>query len=196
MTPTLLLSMVAFAVAASLSPGPVNLVALSAGVKHGFRSSLRHVSGATLGFTLLLLLIGLGLHQAFRHWPSLTEWIRWAGVAFLLFMAYKLAADNGRLGHNDARPPSMLVGATMQWLNPKAWMASIAGMGAYTAGGDTTLVLAFSGLFFAICYASLACWAAAGAFMGRWLQNPAQVRWFNRGMAATLVISALTLSLM
>ena len=56
MTTTLFLSMAAFALAASISPGPVNIVALSSGAQYGFRPSLRHVSGATLGFTLLLVL--------------------------------------------------------------------------------------------------------------------------------------------
>ncbi len=66
---SLLLSMAGFALAMSISPGPVNLVALSAGAQYGFRASLRHVVGATLGFILLLLLMGLGLGAALSHWP-------------------------------------------------------------------------------------------------------------------------------
>ena len=54
---SLLLSMAAFALASSISPGPVNIVALSAGAQFGLRPAMRHVSGATLGFTLLLLLL-------------------------------------------------------------------------------------------------------------------------------------------
>lgn len=60
---SLLLSMAAFALASSISPGPVNLVALSAGAQFGLRPAMRHVTGATLGFTLLLLMIGLGLSE-------------------------------------------------------------------------------------------------------------------------------------
>lgn len=83
---TALLSMAAFALASSISPGPVNVVALSAGAQHGLAASLRHVTGATVGFTLLLLLIGLGLHELLARFPNLIEIVKWAGVGFLLYM--------------------------------------------------------------------------------------------------------------
>lgn len=191
MTLTLSLSMAAFALAASLSPGPVNLVALSAGTRHGFRASLRHVTGATVGFTLLLVLVGLGLHELLVRWPGVLDGVRWAGVAFLLYMAWRLATDDGRLqGDVPGAQPSWWVGATMQWLNPKAWMASMAGMGAYAAGGELRLVAWFAILYFAICYLSIGCWAYAGAYLGRFLDRPARVRRFNRGMAILLAASA------
>ena len=66
---SLLLSMSGFALAMSISPGPVNLVALGTGARYGFPASLRHVVGATLGFILLLLLMGLGLGGALSRWP-------------------------------------------------------------------------------------------------------------------------------
>ena len=99
----LVLSMAAFALAASLSPGPVNLVALGAGARHGFRASLRHVTGATVGFTVLLVLTGLGLQEILQRWPGLTDLVRWAGVAFLVYLAIRLAADDGRLAAGPAQ---------------------------------------------------------------------------------------------
>lgn len=70
---SLSLSMAAFALAASISPGPVNIVALASGARHGLRASLGHVAGATLGFCLLLLLCGLGVHQLLLRWPALGQ---------------------------------------------------------------------------------------------------------------------------
>lgn len=190
----LLISMSAFALAASISPGPVNIVALSSGVQFGFFRSLRHVSGATVGFTLLLLLIGLGLHQVLNQWPVLTRLIQWSGVAFLLWLAYKLATDDGQLGAGKpVRGPSFFYGAMMQWLNPKAWLASLAGMGVYAADGDTRLVWQFAAVYFVICYASVACWAYAGSTLRSYLQVPARVRLFNRAMAFLLAGSAVYL---
>ena len=99
-------SMAAFALATSISPGPVNVVALGSGARHGFTASLAHVTGATAGFCLLLVLAGLGLHEAVAAWPQVTNVVRWAGVVFLLYMAWKLAADAGELdaGETAARP--------------------------------------------------------------------------------------------
>ena len=134
---SLIISMAAFALATSITPGPVNVVALSSGARFGFVASQKHVFGAAAGFTLLLVLIGLGLHEVLARWPLLTQLIQWGGVVFLLWMAWKLASDDGRLqADNAATAPSMLYGAIMQWLNPKAWLACVAGMGLFVAEGD------------------------------------------------------------
>ncbi|MEQ8286016.1 LysE family translocator [Thalassospira sp.] len=195
-TMSLYLSMAAFALAASITPGPVNILVLSSGVQYGFRPSLRLVFGATAGFCLLLLLIGLGLHQLLETFPHLTTIIQWAGVAFLVFMAWKLFSSSGELGKGDTNSgPSALTGAVMQWLNPKAWLASIAGMGAYAASGAPTLIWEFTAIYFVVCFASVACWAYAGAFLSRFLGDPSRIRIFNRVMAALLVASALYLIL-
>lgn len=188
---TALPSMAAFALAASISPGPVNIVALTSGARYGLLPSLRHVTGATFGFTLLLLLTGLGLSRLLLTWPSLAYLIQWLGIGFLLFMAGKLAADQGDLEDADAaRGPSMTRGAVMQWLNPKAWLAALAGMGAYVTPGDGTLIWQFSALYFGICYLSIACWACAGAYLKQYLLVPGRMRWFNRAMGLLLAVSA------
>ncbi|PPS63919.1 LysE family translocator [Pseudomonas sp. BRM28] len=191
---SLSLSMAAFALAASISPGPVNIVALGAGARHGLRPAMRHVTGATLGFILLLVLIGLGLHEVLRHWPGLAVALHWAGVLFLLYMAWKLSRDDGALGEGrDTHAPSLLRGAAMQWLNPKAWLACVAGIGAFVGQGETALLGQFSLIYLVICYLSLGCWALAGSLIRSYLDNPRRLRLFNRSLAALLVLSALYL---
>jgi threonine/homoserine/homoserine lactone efflux protein len=185
--------MAAFALAASISPGPVNIVALGSGARHGLRASLAHVAGATLGFCLLLVLVGLGLHELLLRWPLLGLLLHWGGVAFLLYMAWKLARDDGRLGSDHAqRAPSAWQGAAMQWLNPKAWLAAVAGVGAYT-GGDQQLLWVFTWIYGPICFASVASWAWAGSVIRQCLGNPGRMRLLNRGLALLLVGSAVYL---
>lgn len=193
---SILVSMAAFALASSITPGPVNIVALSAGAQFGWRASMRHVTGATLGFTLLLVLIGLGLNELLLFVPSLTRGIQLAGVAFLLYMAWKLAVDDGGLNtRQPGKHPTMTVGAVMQWLNPKAWLACVAGMGAFVANGEAHLVWQFAAVYFVICYGSIACWAFAGTFLRHYLDNPKGMRLFNRLMALLLALSAIYLLL-
>ncbi|QHC96341.1 lysine transporter LysE [Pseudomonas sp. R84] len=193
---SLIVSMAAFALAASITPGPVNIVALSSGAQFGFRASQRHVAGATLGFVLLLVLMGLGLHEVLKLWPFMTRVVQLAGVAFLLFMAWKLAVDDGQLNAGDSgRAPSMLYGAVMQWLNPKAWLACVAGMGAFVADGEARLVWQFAAVYLVICYLSVGCWAYAGTFLRGYLSNATGMRWFNRSMAGLLALSAIYLLL-
>ncbi|EEG07273.1 LysE family translocator [Pseudogulbenkiania ferrooxidans] len=188
-----LLSMAAFALAASISPGPVNIVALGSGASHGFTASLRHVSGATVGFTVLLLLTGLGLNELLAGWPAASRLLQWGGIAFLLYLAWKLASDNGELGQNQQRCPSFRHGAIMQWLNPKAWLAALAGMGAYASDGNHSLIWQFAAIYFVICYLSIACWAYAGARLQHLLRHPARMRLFNRLLALLLAGSTLYL---
>lgn len=193
---SLIMSMAAFALATSITPGPVNVVALGSGARFGFAASQKHVAGAALGFTLLLVLIGLGLHELLVRWPILTQGIQWGGVAFLLYMAYKLAMDDGRLDAQDAAvAPSMLYGAVMQWLNPKAWLACVAGMGLFAADGEAARVWQLAAVYLVICYLSVACWAYVGTFFRRYLSNARGMRLFNRAMALLLVISAVYLLL-
>ena len=188
---SLMMSMAAFALVASITPGPVNIVALGSGARYGFRATLRHVLGATLGFVLLLVLMGLGLHELLVVWPFLTRGVQLAGVAFLLFMAWKLAADNGQLGAGkEDKAPSMFYGALMQWLNPKAWLACVAGMGAFVADGDARLIWQFAAIYLVVCYLSVACWAYAGTFLRGYLSNARGMRLFNRSMSLLLVVCA------
>ncbi|MCR4467090.1 LysE family translocator [Burkholderia sp. SCN-KJ] len=197
---SMLVSMAAFALASSITPGPVNIVALSAGARHGLGASLRYAAGATLGFVALFLLIGLGLHAALARWPMLTTAAQWSGIAFLLYLALRLALDDGRLSADPDDPaaqtvagPSAAAGAAMQWLNPKAWLACVAAMGAYAADGEPAQVWQFAALYLVICFASIACWAYAGASLRHRLANAQRMRLFNRAMALLLAGSALYL---
>lgn len=188
------ISMALFALAASITPGPVNIVALASGAQHGVWRSMRHVLGATVGFTALLLLTGLGLHGVLVQWPQLVRLMQFAGMAFLLFMAWKLATDDGRLGDGQTTPgPSVRYGAVMQWLNPKAWLAAVAGMATYAADGSRSVIWQFAAIYFVICYVSVGAWAYAGAFLRPYLRNARRVQRFNRLMAVLLALSALYL---
>lgn len=189
-----LISMAAFALVASITPGPVNVVALANGARFGFLRSQSHVMGATLGFVFLLLFIGFGLREILARLPVLVELVRWAGILFLLYLAWKLASDNGQLGLGANPPaPSFWRGAAIQWLNPKAWLAAVAGMGALVADGQAWLIWAFAAIYFLVCYLSVASWVYAGAYLGSYLRSAGRVRLFNRCMAAVLGGCAMSL---
>ena len=189
METSLLLSMAGFALAMSISPGPVNLVALGTGARYGFPASLRHVVGATLGF-ILLLLMGLGLGGALSRWPLVAGVLHWGGVLFLCYLAWQLLVDSGRVEGVDGGPPAFWYGALMQWLNPKAWLAASMGMGAYGVAGGLGQILLFTGIYLVICLGSIACWAYMGSRLQQALLSPRRLRWFNRAMALLLVLSA------
>ncbi|MCE8038550.1 MULTISPECIES: LysE family translocator [unclassified Halomonas] len=196
MSLAMILPMSAFALAASISPGPVNLVCLSSGTRYPLSQGLVFVTGATLGFIVLFVAVGLGLYSALALVPGLTQALRWAGVAFLLYLSWRLFRDDGRLPENEAqRAPGFMTGALMQWLNPKAWLASASGIGAYTSGSDLNQVLLFAALYLPICWLSLGSWVYAGAFLRRYVHRPTVLVTINRTLALLLAASCLYLLL-
>jgi threonine/homoserine/homoserine lactone efflux protein len=82
----------------------------------------------------------------------------------------------------------------MQWVNPKAWLAASAGMGAFASAGSVGDIWTFSVILFGICYASMAPWAAAGAMLRKASTNPARVRLLNGVLVLILLVSAAYLS--
>lgn len=194
MSLSLILPMSAFALAASISPGPVNLVCLSSGIRYPVSRGLIFVTGATLGFIALFVAVGLGLYSLLTVVPMLETLLRWGGVAFLLYLSIKLAMDSGQLPETGVdKAPGFGTGAIMQWLNPKAWLASASGIGAYTSANDLNQILLFASLYLPICWLSLACWVYAGAFLRRYVQRSAVLVTINRTLALLLAISCLYL---
>lgn len=193
-TMSLILPMCAFALAASISPGPVNLVCLSSGTRYPVATGLTFVTGATLGFIVLFIAVGLGLYSLLAMVPGLQSVLRWVGVAFLLYLSIKLALDSGELPDaGSKKAPGFTTGVLMQWLNPKAWLASASGIGAFTNANDLNQIVLFAALYLPICWLSLACWVYAGAFLRRYVQKPVILMTINRTLALLLAASCVYL---
>ncbi|SBS26697.1 Cysteine/O-acetylserine efflux protein [Marinomonas spartinae] len=194
MTLSLITSMSLFALAASLSPGPVNLVSLSGSARYGTKTGLRFITGATLGFVALFLVIGFGLHYLISQLTWITQVLQWLGIMFLLYLSYQLFIDDGRLdadGHKNA--PTFMTGAVMQWLNPKAWLASLSGIAAYIPSAKAFEVVTFAGLYLPICWLSLGVWVWIGIVLGQYFQSPEKMRLMNKTLAVLLAASCLLL---
>lgn len=56
MTPMLLSAFWTYTLITALTPGPNNILALSAATAHGFRQSIRVLAGMSLGFLVVMLL--------------------------------------------------------------------------------------------------------------------------------------------
>lgn len=190
---TVLLAMASFALSMSISPGPVNMVIVASGAQHGVRRTLPFVSGATLGFTVLLVLVGFGLMQVFDALPWLLTWLGVAGALFILYVGYRIATAPAELTAARTAVPTFLQGALLQWLNPKAWIACAAGVSMFASPESTRPLLIFIAIYFVVCYASLAAWAVLGDRVASLLGTPYRIRLFNGLMGGLLMASALYL---
>jgi len=189
---SLIIAMSLFALSMSVSPGPVNLVTFSSGLNYGFMQSLPFVAGAALGFTLLLVVVGLGLGEIIALSPVLMQVLAYTGTAFICYMGYKIATAHPELPGASERQPHFFQGAALQWLNPKAWIASLSGVSAFEATLGNGLFI-FASLYLVICFFSIAVWAFAGARVSGLLYDRSNLQWCNRIMGGLLVIVAIYL---
>jgi threonine/homoserine/homoserine lactone efflux protein len=186
---SLIIAMCLFAVSMSISPGPVNLVTFSSGLNYGFVPTLPFVAGAALGFTLLLVVVGLGLGEIVALSPVLMQVLAYAGTAFICYMGYKIASAHPELPGASESQPQFFQGAALQWLNPKAWIASFSGVSAFEATLGNGL-LVFAGLYLVLCFLSISLWAYAGARLSKLVSDRSRLQWCNRIMGGLLILVA------
>ena len=185
-----LIAMALFAFTMSISPGPVNLITLSAGLNHGTRHALGFVSGATIGFTALLLVIGLGLAVIEESFAYVVDTLTFFGAALIVYFGYKLFTSSGDLQMADQPIPNFWQGAALQWLNPKAWGACIAAVGLFKLNESLSTLYGFVGLYCVICFFGIGSWAVFGSQMERFLRTPTRRQLMNKVLGATLVLLA------
>lgn len=87
----LLLATFSFAFVTSITPGPNNLMLLASGAHFGFRRTIPHVIGISLGMAALLLCMMAGLGTLFTQFPILQWVLKIVGAGYLLWLAWKIA---------------------------------------------------------------------------------------------------------
>ncbi|WP_432735917.1 LysE family translocator [Maridesulfovibrio sp. FT414] len=187
---TLIAAMCIFSLTMSITPGPVNMVILASGAGYGFRRTLPFVSGATIGFILLLIALGLGLMQVVTAYPTFLKYLAIAGSSFIVYVGYKIGTSKPDISIKEGNCPTFRQGFLMQWLNPKAWIACIAGLSMFMDDKLLEPLFLFSALYFVICYLSLAMWAMMGSKAGVLMNTPKRMKAFNMSMGSLLCACA------
>jgi threonine/homoserine/homoserine lactone efflux protein len=190
MTAQLLLAFVLFAFATAGTPGPNNMMLLASGANFGFRATVLHILGISVGLGFMVLAMGLGLGGVLRAFPVLHEVLRWVGGAYMLWLAWKIATAKGLSDKGaGSKPMTFLQAAAFQWVNPKAWAMALTAVTTYTPEGSTVAVFLVAGTFMLVGAPCSAAWAGFGQGLRRFLDRPAALRAFNLTMAGLLVVS-------
>jgi threonine/homoserine/homoserine lactone efflux protein len=192
MSQPLLIAFVMFAVVMFFTPGPNNVMLLSSGLTHGFRPTLPHVAGITLGFAFMIAAVGLGLGTIFIAYPVLQTILKYAGVAYLIYLAAAIAMSGPVTPDQDSRRgPMTFWGAAMfQWINAKGWVMVIGTITTYAAIAVYPWNIAIQ-VVLSLVLGALSCtaWALFGSSLRPILASPRAVRAFNIVMAALLLAS-------
>src|ERR1700754_415988 len=135
MSHSLLIAFVIFATVMFFTPGPNNIMLLSSGLTYGFRPTIPHVAGITVGFAFMVGAVGLGLGTIFIAYPMLQTVLKCAGVAYLIYLAVAIAISGPmNTGQDNRRGPMTFWGAALfQWVNVKGWVMVIGTITAYAA---------------------------------------------------------------
>jgi threonine/homoserine/homoserine lactone efflux protein len=193
MTAELMLAFAGFAFVGSITPGPNNAMLLASGLNYGFRRTVPHIAGISLGCVAMLVLVGLGLGAVFEAVPVLYTTLRYAGAAYLLWLAWNIARS-GPMAYRPAsgRPMTFWQAAVFQWVNPKAWILVVGAVSTYAPRGGFELNVAVLAVLLGLVNApSISVWAGFGTMLRPLLTDPRRVRMFNVVMAALLVLSLL-----
>ncbi|WP_419730030.1 LysE family translocator [Lichenicola sp.] len=184
-----LLPVLSFAFSASATPGPNNIMMLSAAAAHGLRRTLPQLAGVAIGFGLMVTLVACGLGVPLAQSRMLQRVLQVVGAVWMTWLAWKIAAAPVQ-GQLHARPPLSFLGAcAFQWINPKGWIMAVAATATFLPPGSNALVFGpLLGLVFTL--VSVPCvggWALIGVSGARLLRHPGRLRAFNVTMALLLL---------
>jgi threonine/homoserine/homoserine lactone efflux protein len=192
MSQSLLFAFVVFATVMFFTPGPNNVMLLSSGLTHGFRPTLPHIAGVTIGFAFMIGAVGLGLGTVFIAYPILQTILKYAGIAYLIYLAAVIAMSGPvKADRNDRRGPMTFWGAAMfQWINVKGWVMVIGTITAYAGIAGFPWNIGIQ-IVLSLMLGAISCstWALFGSALRPLLSSPRAVRAFNIVMAALLLAS-------
>lgn len=181
------------ATAVSFTPGPNTTLSTAIAANRGLRGALRFVCAVPVGWSALLVLCALGVGALLLAVPALRWAVVLAGVAYMLWLASRLAgsatlaqADAGRLD------VGFWQGVLLQFVNIKAWMLALSIVAGWLAGRPDWLARFGLVLPVMVAYAffSNLLYAAIGSLLRGWLAHGRRLLWFNRAMALALVATA------
>jgi threonine/homoserine/homoserine lactone efflux protein len=181
-----------FLLSMAFTPGPNNILVASSGVNFGFRATIPHILGITLGFPMMLLLVGLGLARVFIAVPAVHLVFKYVSIAYLLYLAWRIATA-AAVGdaRGTAKPLTFLQAAAFQWVNVKAWVTAVSAVATYTLVNSSLplQIFAIALVALATACASASSWTLFGHFLRDYLHTESRRRLFNYGMAGLLVLS-------
>ncbi|MDG1438683.1 MAG: LysE family translocator [Emcibacteraceae bacterium] len=180
----------------SITPGPTNIIMMTAGVNHGFRNTLPFATGAATGFTLLVFVVALGFGSMLSENKQIMEMMGYAGAVMISYMGYKIAFSDGDMDDGAAERPSFIQGAVLQWVNPKSWIACIAGIGAFNLSESTERLGYYMVPYMIVGYLCVLAWGYAGSKISGFLKSDNNLKYFNYVMGGSLVIVAIYLAFM
>ncbi|RNM12955.1 LysE family translocator [Nocardioides pocheonensis] len=179
------------------TPGTGALFTIAAGLARGTRASILAAFACTLGTVPHLVAAITGLAALLHASGVAFEAVKYAGVAYLLWMAWSTWRDTGALRVEDvpragSRRSVILSGVTVNLLNPKLTIFFFAFLPQFVPAGSpgaTARMLALSAVFMLMTFAVFAGYGATAALLrDRVLSRPRLVDRIRKAFAASFAV--------
>ena len=165
------------------TPGPNNTMLAASGVNFGYMRTLPHMLGVTLGFAIMVFVVGFFMGALFQNSHLFREILRWGGALLLLWIAYKVATSGSIGKASNPRPMRFVEAAAFQWINPKAWAMAVGIPSQFVVGDAKVQAAVIVSLVFAVMgFFSSSTWVLAGQALTRWITTANRLRVFNAVM--------------
>ena len=180
------------------TPGAGALFTIGAGLGRGRRASLVAAVGCTMGIVPHLVAAATGL-AALMHASALAfQGLKYAGVAYLLFLAWTTLRDKGALGVDAAEPSSawrtIRQAVLLNLLNPKLTIFFVAFLPQFVHPDEPNALWHMLGLSAVFMLVTLVVFAGYGVFAAamrtRVLARPRVLAWLRRSFAGSYVLLA------
>ena len=175
----------------SVTPGPNNLMLAASGVNFGFRRTVPHMLGISIGHGIQVAIVAGLLAWVMAWLDDMRLGLVLAGCAYLLWLAWRQAQAGQPGGGNSAQPLGFVGAALFQWVNPKAWMMVLnAAILFLPRGGGWGAALSLALVCALVNFPCIALWAVVGDRLRFRLRDPRALRVFNYAMALLLAATA------
>ncbi|MCJ8518307.1 threonine/homoserine/homoserine lactone efflux protein [Pseudorhizobium tarimense] len=186
------------------SPGTGVIYTLAAGLSRGARASIAAAFGCTLGIVPHIAAAVTGLAAVLHASALAFEIIKYLGVAYLLYMAWRTIRDRGSLNVDEESAPrsarqTITSGILINILNPKLSIFFFAFLPQFVSPEQANalpMMLALSSVFMALTFIVFVGYGTFAASMRcHVISRPAVVNWMRRTFASAFVAMGAKLAL-
>jgi len=191
-----------------ITPGTGMIYTLATTLGYGFRAGLLAALGGTLSIISHIAAAILGLAALLHASAMAFQIVKFAGVAYLLYMAYKMIKDKGQLDaeslgaeKREGRTARVIIrdGILLNLLNPKLSIFFLAFLPQFIHVDEVNPVFEMAALGAVFMLMTFAVFAlvglAAASVRDKVLTRPSVMSWLKRGFAATFVMLGARLAL-
>ncbi len=185
-----LISLLFFGIAASLSPGPNNIMTSYTAFNFGIKKTVPTMLGVIIGWTILVILLQIGSVIIFQKLEITQKVIRFFGSIYLLYMAYKISFSSLKSEKFSPKPVTFLNTFFFQFVNPKSIIIALAAISMFINPKEDfikdSIILTF--IFFLMAIGSQAAWCLMGKYLRKFATSDRFIKNFNYTMSFLLIV--------